>query len=71
MSFLTENDEKKYSGEKVTMLKQKKVMSLDQLVTPEGQINLSIPDVDRIRNEVNNRMVRVSTATEKSYIYLH
>ena len=36
MSFLTENDDKKYSGEKATMLKQKKVVTLDQLVTPEG-----------------------------------
>ena len=29
MSFLTENDDKKYSGEKATMLKQKKVTTLE------------------------------------------
>ena len=36
MSFLTETEDKKYSAEKATMLKQKKVVSLEQLVTPEG-----------------------------------
>ena len=40
MSFLTENDDGKYKGEKATMLKQKKVMTLDDLVTPDGRLTL-------------------------------
>ena len=42
MSFLTEDNEAKYKAEKGTMLKTKKVISLDQLVTPDGRINLSV-----------------------------
>ena len=42
MSFLTEDYEGKYKAEKGTMLKTKKVISLDQLVTPDGRINLSV-----------------------------
>lgn len=42
MSFLTEDNEGKYKAEKATMLKQKKVITLDQLVTPDGRINLSV-----------------------------
>ena len=71
MSFCTETDDKKYGAEKTTMLKQKKVVAIEGLVTPEGRIVLSTQDVDRIRTEVNQRCKRVSTQTEKSYIYLH
>ena len=46
MSFLTEDNEAKYKTEKATMLKQKKVISLDQLVTPDGRINLSVEQVE-------------------------
>ena len=49
MSFLTEDTVKKYKAEKATMLKQKKVVSLDQLVTPDGRIELSVDEVDKVR----------------------
>lgn len=49
MSFLTEIDDGKYKGEKTTMLKQKKVILIEDIVTPEGRIDLSIADVDKIR----------------------
>ena len=40
MSFLTESDDNKYKTEKKTMLKQGKVCILDEIVTPEGRIDL-------------------------------
>ena len=49
MSFLTEIDDNKYKSEKTTMLKQKKVILIEDIVTPEGRIDLSIADVDKIR----------------------
>ena len=71
MSFLTEIDEAKYRTEKTVMLKQKKVVSLEELVTPDGKINLSVGEVDQIRNEVWKRVSQVSIQTEKSLIYVH
>ena len=71
MSFLTEDNEGKYKAEKATMLKQKKVISLDQLVTPDGRIELSVEEVDKIRNSLSGKVARVSTQTEKGYMYLH
>lgn len=71
MSFLTEVEDSKYKAEKATMLKQKKVVTIEELVTPDGRIELSTAQVDQIRKEVGQRVMRVSTATEKGYIYLH
>jgi hypothetical protein len=71
MSFLTEADDKKYTGERNTMLKQKHVVTIEELVTPDGKIDLSTADVERIRSELAKKVTRVSTQTEKSYIYLH
>ena len=71
MSFLTEDNEGKYKAEKGTMLKTKKVVSLDQLVTPDGRINLSVEQVEQIRSQLSGKVTRVSTQTEKGYIYLH
>ena len=42
MSFLTETEPAKYKAEKMTMLKQKKVVSLEDLVTPEGRLILDL-----------------------------
>jgi len=38
MSFLAESDNARYKAEKVTMLKQKKVIIIEDLVTPNGKI---------------------------------
>jgi len=61
MSFFTETDDSKYKAEKKTMLKQKKVTSLEDLVTPDGRLNLDLAQVDQIRKELNQRVTRVST----------
>ena len=71
MSFLTEIDDGKYTGEKTTMLKQKKVILIEDIVTPEGRIDLSIADVDKIRQELSQKVTKVSSQTENGYIYLH
>ena len=61
MSFLTEIDDGKYTGEKTTMLKQKKVILIEDIVTPEGRIDLSIADVDKIRQELSQKVTKVSS----------
>ena len=61
MSFLTETDDSKYKAEKATMLKQKKVISLEELVTPDGRLTLDLDQVSKIRKELNQRVTRVST----------
>lgn len=71
MSFLTETEPAKYKAEKTTMLKQKKVVSLEDLVTPEGRLILDLAQVEKIKKELNQRVIRVSTQTEKGYVYLH
>ena len=61
MSFLTEVDDNKYKQERGAMLKQKKVVTIEDLVTPDGKIELSIADVDRIRDELYKKVTKVST----------
>jgi len=71
MSFLTETEASKYKVDKAAMLKQKKVVSIEDLVTPEGRLSLDLAQVEKIRKELNQRVIRVSTQTEKGYVYLH
>ena len=71
MSFLAEGDDAKYKTEKKTMLKQKKVITIEDLVTHNGRIELDLSTVDSIRETLLGRVVKASTQTEKSYIYLH
>ena len=46
MSFLTEADDSKYKGERTTMLKQKQVITIEELITPDGRIELDTSQVD-------------------------
>ena len=48
MSFLTETEAAKYKVDKAAMLKQKKVVSIEDLVTPEGRLSLDLAQVDKI-----------------------
>lgn len=61
MSFLTEADDTKYKAEKATMLKQKQVITIEELITPDGRIELSHVDVERVRDELAKKVTRVST----------
>lgn len=61
MSFLTEADDPKYKAEKATMLKQKQVITIEELITPDGRIELSPIDVERVRGELAKKVTRVST----------
>ena len=71
MSFLTESDDGKYKGERKTMLNQKKVVSIEEIVTPEGRLTLDQALVDKVRRELLPKMTKAATQQEKAYIYLH
>ena len=49
MSFLTESDSKKYAADLSSMLKQLKVSRIDDIITQDGRLTLTIPQVDEIR----------------------
>lgn len=71
MSFLNESDEKKYTKDLSSMNKQLKVSKIDDIITQDGRLALSIPYVDEIRKVLQGKVRSASDQTEKAYIYLH
>lgn len=71
MSFLTETDNKKYLKELERMNKQEKVTKLDDIITQDGKLVLTIPYVEEIRKVLQSKVRPSADQTEKAYIYLH
>lgn len=71
MSFLTEADAKKYAKDHEAMGKQEKIQKIDDFITQDGRLTLTIPNVDEIRSVLQGKVRSASDQTEKAYVYLH